>query len=40
MKELYRQCESAQEYKNRRIIDAQGFFGFGVRIFTRHGMQI
>lgn len=40
MKELYRQCESAQEYKTRRIIDAQGFFGFGVRIFTRHGMQI
>lgn len=30
MKELYRQCEHAQEYKRRRIVDAQGFFGFGV----------
>lgn len=31
MKELYRQCENAQEYKRRRLSDAQGFFGFGVR---------
>lgn len=31
MKELYRQCENAQEYKRRRLLDAQGFFGFGVR---------
>lgn len=30
MKELYRQCEHAQEYKRRRLLDAQGFFGFGV----------
>ncbi|PKI85315.1 Chaperone protein dnaJ [Malassezia vespertilionis] len=29
MKELYRQCENAQEYKRRRILDAHGFFGFG-----------
>lgn len=29
MKELYRQCENAHEYKRRRLIDAQGFFGFG-----------
>ncbi|KAI3623494.1 Chaperone protein dnaJ [Malassezia furfur] len=29
MKELYRQCENAQEYKRRRLSDAQGFFGFG-----------
>ncbi|WFD03655.1 Chaperone protein dnaJ [Malassezia obtusa] len=29
MKELYRQCEHAQEYKRRRLLDAQGFFGFG-----------
>ncbi|WFD20807.1 Chaperone protein dnaJ [Malassezia caprae] len=29
MKELYRQCENALEYKRRRLLDAQGFFGFG-----------
>lgn len=34
MKELYRQCEHAQEYKRRRLVDAQGFFGFGVRQTT------
>jgi len=34
MKELYRQCENAQEYKRRRLLDAQGFFGFGVRLST------
>jgi len=33
MKELYRQCENAQEYKRRRLMDAQGFFGIGVRIY-------
>lgn len=32
MKELYRQCENALDYKRRRMMDAQGFFGFGVRI--------
>ncbi|WFD41557.1 Chaperone protein dnaJ [Malassezia psittaci] len=32
MKELYRQCEHAQDYKRRRLADAQGFFGFG-RLF-------
>ena len=31
MKELYRQCENAEEYKRRRLLDAQGFFGIGVR---------
>lgn len=36
MKELYRQCDSAQEYKRRRMLDAQGFFGFGVRILHSH----
>ncbi|WFD31951.1 Chaperone protein dnaJ [Malassezia sp. CBS 17886] len=29
MKELYRQCENAHEYRRRRLLDAQGFFGFG-----------
>ncbi|WFD28195.1 Chaperone protein dnaJ [Malassezia nana] len=29
MKELYRQCENALEYKRRRLMDAQGFFGIG-----------
>ena len=40
MKELYRQCENAQEYKRRRLSDAQGFFGFGVRIrYSRQADQ-
>lgn len=32
MKELYRQCDSALEHKRRRMMDAQGFFGIGVRV--------
>ena len=36
MKELYLQCDSQQEYKRRRMLDAQGFFGFGVRILHSH----
>ena len=34
MKELYRQCEYAQENRRHRILDAQGFFGIGVRVLA------
>ena len=35
-RELYRQCDYAREHQRRRAMDAQGFFGIGVRtLLTR-----